>query len=207
MYIIAGVWQPNNAGCTSDAGIYLEKKIEFPPKKNLSPPSKAPVASPRKVKPPVALREKVKTEVKLPATTPVATGKTPELRAPVRLPESVTLRETDVQSLLEISPQEKDSIKVEVYDNGEIDGDSVSVYEDDLLRINKKKITASPITFYVTLDKNRNPISHLRLVAESLGSIPPCTALMIVTTKTKRYEVHLSSSFQKNATLELFLKE
>ena len=65
-------------------------------------------------------------------------------------------------------------------------------------------ITAKPITFYVSLSKNVNPIAHLRLVAENMGSIPPCTALMIVTTKTKRYEVRLSSNFSKNATVELF---
>jgi hypothetical protein len=109
--------------------------------------------------------------------------------------------------LLEIDVSEKDSIKVEVYDNGEIDGDSVSVYEEELPRINRKVISAKPITFYVSLNKNVHPIVHLRLVAESLGSIPPCTALMIVTTKSKRYEVHLSSNFSKNATVELFLKE
>jgi hypothetical protein len=36
---------------------------------------------------------------------------------------------------LEIEPADKDSIKVDVYDNGEIDGDSVSVYEDQVQRI------------------------------------------------------------------------
>ena len=68
-------------------------------------------------------------------------------------------------------------------------------------------ITAKPITFYVSLNKNVNPIAHLRLVAENMGTIPPCTALMIVTTKTKRYELRLLSNFKKNATVELFLKE
>jgi hypothetical protein len=123
------------------------------------------------------------------------------------MPAKIAQRETDVQSLIEIARTEKDSIKVEVYDNGEIDGDSVSVYQEEIQRINKKMITAKPITFYVSLNKNINPIAHLRLVAESLGSIPPCTALMIVTTKSKRYEVRLSSNFNKNATVELFLKE
>ena len=138
---------------------------------------------------------------------PVVTAPSVTKTAPVQRPEKIVLRETDVQSLLEIAPEEKDSIKVAVYDNGEIDGDTVSVYEGQTLRIDRKMINIKPIVFYVSLNKNVNPITHLRLVAESLGSIPPCTALMIVTTKTKRYEVHLSSNFNKNATVELFLKE
>ena len=142
-----------------------------------------------------------------PPAAPVAKN-TPAIKsAPAVMPAKISERETDVQSILEIGTGEKDSIKVDVYDNGEIDGDSVSVYEENVPRINKKMITAKPITFYVSLTKNVNPIVHLRLVAESLGSIPPCTALMIVATKTKRYEVRLSSNFNKNATVELFLKE
>lgn len=145
------------------------------------------------------------------ATTPVVN--TPVNNPPVKkinpviLPEKVTTRETDVQSLIEISAAEKDSIRVDVYDNGEIDGDSVSVYQEGMLLINKKLITDKALTFYVSLNKKINPISHLRLVAESLGNIPPCTALMVVTTKKKRYEVRLSSNFSKNASVELFLKE
>ena len=40
-----------------------------------------------------------------------------------------------------------------------------------------------------------------------MGSIPPCTALMIIYIQNKRYEVYLSSNFEKNAVVEFFLKE
>jgi hypothetical protein len=45
------------------------------------------------------------------------------------------------------------------------------------------------------------------MVAENLGSIPPNTSLMIVTAGTKRYEVFISSSEQKNAKVVFDLKE
>lgn len=115
-------------------------------------------------------------------------------------------RNSDIQSLIEISQYEKDSIKVEVYDNGIIDNDSVSIYFNDRLIIEKEMISLKPIVFYVFLD-NQNPISKIKLAAESLGTIPPCTALMIITTKLKRYEVNLSSNFSANAMIEFFLKE
>lgn len=201
-----GYWQPNIKGCTPGSAVWLQKRVEVipppPPKKQ---PAKKPDATPAKPLPkpkenPVTTVPVEQKPVK--SETPVKIKPTPTV-----MPAKIAQRETDIQSLIEIAPQDKDSIRVDVYDNGEIDGDSVSVFEENELRINKKMITAKPITFYVTLNKAVNPISHLRLVAESLGFIPPCTALMIVTTKTKRYEVRLSSNFNKNATVELFLKE
>jgi hypothetical protein len=203
-----GYWTPNRILCTTNSLIWLQKKnpepVKTPEKKTVPVPVTPPAAA-------VPANEKALQKQTAPAV--ITAPSTPEVNRPairtnpLVLPEKIKQRETDVQSLIEIAPADKDSIKVEIYDNGDIDGDSVSLYQDASLLINKKLITATALTFYVSLNKNNNPISHLRLVAESLGTIPPCTALMIVTTKSKRYEVRLSSNFKKNATVELFLKE
>ena len=202
----SGWWKPNIHACTQDSKIFIEKNTEEI-KQDL-PLKKLPLTK-KPLQPVDKLNGKIISPV-ITTTTPepVTATTIPVIKnVPVITPQKIARRETDVQSLLEISPGEKDSIKVEIYDNGEIDGDSVSVYEGQTLRVDKKMISLKPIVFYVSLNKNINPITHLRLVAESLGTIPPCTALMIVTTKSKRYEVHLSSNFNKNATVELFLKE
>jgi len=115
-------------------------------------------------------------------------------------------RRSDIQSLVEISAMEKDSILIELYDNGIVDNDSASIYLDDSLLLFKQFVSSKPVSLYVSLGKQR-PISKLKLVAENLGSIPPCTVLMIITTKKKRYEVNLSSNFNSNAVVEFFLKE
>ncbi len=120
--------------------------------------------------------------------------------------DKVKTRFLDIQSLLEFKQEEKDSIKIEVYDNGEIDDDFVSVYCNDSLVIANKKITTQPLTFYVSLLQS-SVITKIKLVAESQGKIPPCTALMVVTSKNKRYEVSLSSDYYKNGAIEFFLKE
>jgi hypothetical protein len=122
-----------------------------------------------------------------------------------RLP-AITSRSTDIQSIIEIKKAEMDSIKIEVYDNGEIDNDTVSVVYNDDMVVNKQRISATPITFFITLSASA-PLSKIKLVAESLGNIPPCTAYMVVTTRLKRYEVSLSSDFYKNGVVEFFLKE
>ncbi|NOT90899.1 hypothetical protein [Ferruginibacter sp.] len=200
-----GFWVSNIKGCSPTSNVWLKKKVEEMPKPAV-PEKKQPIVK----KPAVANKPATVNTATTPviATVPEPAKNIPAIKtAPVILPAKISQRQTDVQSLLEIAAADKDSIKVDVYDNGEIDGDSVSVYEEGIVRVNKRMITAKPITFYVSLNKNVNPIAHLRLVAESLGSIPPCTALMIVTTKSKRYEVRLSSNFSKNATVELFLKE
>jgi hypothetical protein len=115
-------------------------------------------------------------------------------------------RRSDIQSLVEISEAEKDSIEIAVYDNGVIDNDSVSLYLNDSLLIHKQVISNKPIILRISLD-GKKPLSKLILAAESLGSIPPCTALMFITTKKKRYEVNLSSNFNSNGVIELFLKK
>lgn len=205
-----GFWEANIKGCTTSSPVILRKreeelvKVPGPEKKPV--PGKKPAVAIKPADKPVA-QKKIAAEIKTNTELPVVKNNPTVKTAPVIMPAKISQRETDIQSLIEIDSKEKDSIKVEVYDNGDIDGDSVSVYEEQVQRINRKMISATAITFYVSLNKNVNPIAHLRMVAESMGAIPPCTALMIVTTKTKRYEVRLSSNYNKNATVELFLKE
>ena len=115
-------------------------------------------------------------------------------------------RRSDIQSLIEISSTEKDSIEIALYDNGIVDNDSASLYLNDSLILYKQLVSAKPILLYISLDKQK-PLSKLKLFAENLGSIPPCTVLMVVTTKKKKYEVNLSSSFSSNGVVEFFLME
>jgi len=44
------------------------------------------------------------------------------------------------------------------------------------------------------------------LYADNLGSIPPNTALMIITDGTNRYEVRLSADLKNNAAIRFELK-
>jgi hypothetical protein len=45
------------------------------------------------------------------------------------------------------------------------------------------------------------------MAAESMGSVPPCTALMRVTVGKQVHQVTLSSNMGTSGSLELFLKE
>jgi len=95
-----------------------------------------------------------------------------------------------------------DSIQVDFYDNGEIDGDSISVFFNrELIAFNRILSTRS-IHIDLALDP-RKEINELSMFADNLGSIPPNTALMVVTDGKRKYEVRLSSSFEKNATVRI----
>lgn len=91
-------------------------------------------------------------------------------------------------------------IKIDLYDNGEIDGDTISVYDNNRLIISKKRLTDKPITYVLKSDEN-DPVHEFVMVAENLGSIPPNTALMIITAGDKRYELFVTSTEQKNAVV------
>jgi hypothetical protein len=99
-----------------------------------------------------------------------------------------------------------DTIKVVLYDNGEIDGDSVSLYMNNELLLQHYKLTAQPKVLLVAIDKTL-PVNRLVLFAENLGTLPPNTALMEVTVHGKTYELFLSTDYKKNASVEFALQE
>jgi hypothetical protein len=115
-------------------------------------------------------------------------------------------RGVNVQNLVEISNAEQDSIKIEIWDNVQIDGDVISVYENDRMIIQNRKLDANRVTYYISVNRV-NPIKKIMIAAESEGSVPPCTAHMLITTRLKKYEIDLSSDSRRNGALELFLKE
>jgi hypothetical protein len=99
-----------------------------------------------------------------------------------------------------------DSVKIELYDNGEIDGDSVSLYLNGELLIGHLKLTASPKTLLLPIDRSLR-VNKLILFAENLGRLPPNTALMEITVNGKIYNLFMSTDYKKNAMVEFTFQE
>jgi hypothetical protein len=97
---------------------------------------------------------------------------------------------------------ESDSVRLSFYDNGEIDGDSISVFVNHQLVLSHQGLDVKAFNIYLHLDSTRE-LTEVSMFAENLGRIPPNTALMIITDGKNRYEVSLSSSLTENATVEL----
>ena len=95
-----------------------------------------------------------------------------------------------------------DSVRVSLYDNGEIDGDTVTVFLNGKPVLAHQELTARAVNIYLTLDNSKD-VNEISLFAENLGKIPPNTALMVVTDGITRFEVFLSSTYTQNAAVRI----
>lgn len=178
-----------------------------PPKTEVvktTPPKKTTTQTP--VNKPVP--KKTETTVKKPVNKPVIIE--PEKKKPTDevvlntkpverkiIPTPVTIRDrkNELARTITVSSNEVD---ISLYDNGEIDGDTVSIYLDGSLLLANKRLSNKPITYKLKIDET-SPEHTLIMVAENMGSIPPNTSLMIIQDGEKRYQVSITSTEQKNA--------
>ncbi len=91
-------------------------------------------------------------------------------------------------------------IRIELYDNAEIDDDTVTVFLNNTLLLYKKRLTDRPLTLDVDVFPGQE--YELMMYADNLGRIPPNTSLMIITAGKKRYEMRISASEQKSAVVQ-----
>lgn len=113
------------------------------------------------------------------------------------------LRQTIITSELKVS---SDSIRVSFYDNGDIDGDSISVFLNGTPVLEKQMISAKATTIYIKLDPSKE-FHDLAMFAENLGRIPPNTALMVVYDGDVPQEVFLTSNLQQNGSVRIRKKK
>ena len=104
------------------------------------------------------------------------------------------------KDIIKVIPIEQRTFKVDFYDNGEIDGDSISVIYNGKVILSNKKLTDKPLTLKLTIDDNESE-NIITMYADNLGSIPPNTALMVVTDGEKRYEVRITSDTEKSGSV------
>ncbi len=130
-------------------------------------------------------------------TLPVA----PQLN---KLPKPEVVRNRDNELVKSITTNARE-FTIDLYDNGEIDGDRISVFHNNELIVSNKALTDKPISFTIKADENSAEHEFV-MVAENMGSIPPNTALMIITAGGKRYELFVTSTERKNAVVKITYK-
>jgi hypothetical protein len=107
--------------------------------------------------------------------------------------------------LLKTIVTDSPDILIQLYDNGEIDGDTITIYHNNEVIAFRKGLTSKAITLNIKADVN-NTHHEFVMVANNLGSIPPNTALMVITTGGKHYELFVSSDEKKNAKVVIDYK-
>jgi hypothetical protein len=98
------------------------------------------------------------------------------------------------------------NLRLDFYDNAEIDGDTISVSVDNQMVVTHQMLTSKPITVFIRIDFVKTE-HEVVMIAENEGSIPPNTALLIVTAGEKRYRLFLSSDVDQRKILVRFIYE
>ncbi|MBK6384152.1 MAG: hypothetical protein IPP02_06410 [Chitinophagaceae bacterium] len=170
--------------------------------KPTTPPVKKPVVNTKPVEnkpivknnPPIVNKPKTDTAVTKINPPPIV-----KTNPPVIVPKPAVLKNRTNELMKSLIVTNRDII-VKLYDNGEIDDDTISVYLDNKLMLSSKRLSAAPLTIKFTIDEGDSD-HELIMVAENLGRIPPNTSLMVVEAGEQRFEVRITSTEQKNAVV------
>lgn len=169
-----------------------------PVKTNTPPPVKP---APAKTEPPVV----AKTITPPPVTTapvstpPVVQTKPAEVKKPVSTDplaaiDAAKRKVENIQALYFKS----DSLQLTLYDNGEVDGDTVSVIMNGTVIMPRVGLTTNAVKKTIST-KDAGDSIQLVMYAESLGTLPPNTGLLIVYDGNDRYEIRFSGDMQKSS--------
>lgn len=129
--------------------------------------------------------------------------KAPPVAKHIPKPDILNKRKAELVKTITTSAN---NFTIELYDNGDIDGDRISVYHNNELVVSNKTLTDKAIKLSIDAS-NEEPVHEFVLVAENLGSIPPNTALMVIKAGGKRYELFVTSTEQKNAVVRIEYKQ
>lgn len=204
------------------------KPREFPIaiiKKETAPPEIKPVvavaAVPKKPAPPVAKSAPVVVSKQPPPVAklapPVAVVAPPVQAQAKPVEKKTTILPDQKNAALDVANRsnnsmqslyfKSDSLQLTLYDNGEIDGDTVSVLLNGKIIIAKQGLTTKPNIHTIYFDKNSPDSQMLVMYAENLGSIPPNTGLLVVREGAAVYEVRFSADLKTNAAIILRRKK
>jgi len=107
------------------------------------------------------------------------------------------IRESAFKEIPEIKV-DTGTIRLDFYDNAVVDGDSITVLVNKQVIVSHQLLSAKPITRFIKIDLN-NTFQEIEMIGENNGSIPPNTALLIITAGNKGYRLYLTSTETKNA--------
>ena len=99
-----------------------------------------------------------------------------------------------------------DSLELVLYDNGEVDGDTVSIVMNGEVIMPRVGLTTNAVkkTIYT---RDAGDSIKIVMYAETLGTLPPNSGLLIVNDGTDRYEIRFSGDMERNAAIVFRRKE
>ena len=140
-------------------------------------------------------KEKEKVNEPIVPIVPIAIGI--GIGKPINQLEEVRKREIKTIETVLFS---SDSLRLVLYDNGYVDGDSVSIILNGKILMEHQRLSEQPITKTIlpTADSLK-----IIMYAENLGSIAPNTGLLIIYDGEIRHEIRFEGDLQNNAAILL----
>jgi hypothetical protein len=99
---------------------------------------------------------------------------------------------------------ESELTEVFLYDNGQIDGDIITLIFNGEVILNKQTLSDKPIIAKIKLIPGKDNV--LTMYAENLGEIPPNTATMRIKNQDQYHTVFLSADDKQNGSVILKMK-
>lgn len=132
---------------------------------------------------------------KIKDAAPLPIKLTPAIDPTEAITKALKKRSFEESPIIEV---DADSLTLAIYDNGEVDGDTIALFHNRKLLAQSQRLSDKPIALTIHIDTTVHEIS---MYAQNLGSIPPNTAVCIIMAGDKRYELTLSSNFIRNGTI------
>jgi len=182
-----------------------QKPVEPPVVKNTLPKKQEQTvtAPPVKKQEPVVVTKTIEPPIvkiiapPTPVTKPVVPKQQPVIIDPTAATDLAKRKIETIQALYFKS----DSLTLTLYDNGEVDGDTVSVIMNGTVFMPKVGLSTNAVKKTIYTNEIAGDSIQLVMYAESLGSLPPNTGLLIVYDGNDRYEIRFSGDMQKSSAI------
>jgi hypothetical protein len=144
--------------------------------------------------------------------TPVFSSGRNHLPAPASVMDTLNTELKSLQQLLSrktdtlhrVQFSGVDSIEISFYDNAINDGDTISVFVNDELLVDKSPLSSRPLSFMLSKEWGREII--IKMLAENLGTIPPNTAVMVIRSKQGIQSYPMRSDLGTNGCVVILLE-
>jgi len=129
-------------------------------------------------------------------TTPTSTQNSIK-NQPINLPWVLVGRENKLVKKIITNSK---NISIDLFDNGTIDNDTIIVFDNKQLLVNKKRLSYKAI--HLEFNFTENLTEHeVIIVAHNMGTVPPNTALLLFKDGKNRQEYFITSTNKMNAKL------
>ena len=130
--------------------------------------------------------------------TPTSTTSQNSIRnQPINLPWVLVGRENKLVKKIITNSK---TVSIDLFDNGTIDNDTIIVFDNKKLLVNKKRLSYKAIHLEFNFTENSRE-HEVIIVAHNMGTVPPNTALLLLKDGKNRQEYFITSTNKINAKI------